>query len=124
MAVIGRTKSHLYLAPQAAMLASISALPKAKNSLASVSRLLPRLRDRTWVISAQWPGGNSERGPSAQNSAVTFWRSVRFEVRASRLSMCLGSKPLWSRSGPRVVNWKEDLSANALTLDHCGVVAF
>src|SRR5215211_2829049 len=57
MAVIGRTKSQRYLAAQAAMLASMSALPKAKNTLASVSRLWPRRRDRTWVIRAQWPGG-------------------------------------------------------------------
>ena len=75
------------------------------------------------MISAQWPGGNSERGPSAQYSAVTFCRSVRFEVRASRLSMCLGSKLFCSRSGPGVVNWLGDLSAKPLTLDHWGVVA-
>ena len=112
MAVIGRTKSQRYLAAQAAMLASMSALPRAKNNLASVSRLWPRLRDRTWVISAQWPGGNSDLGPSAQYSAVTFWRSLRFEVKAARLSMCLGSKLFRSRSGPGTANWKGELSAN------------
>jgi hypothetical protein len=44
------------------MLASMSALPRAKNSLASVSTLCPRRRDRTWAISAQWPGGELRAG--------------------------------------------------------------
>src|SRR5215207_9463684 len=123
MAVIGRTKSQRYLAAQAAMLASMSALPRAKNNLASVSRLWPRLRDRTWVISAQWPGGNSDLGPSAQYSAVTFWRSLRFEVKAARLSMCLGSKLFRSRSGPGTANWKRKLSTSVRQVDHWGVVA-
>jgi hypothetical protein len=80
MAVVGRTKSHLYLAHQAAMLASIRALPRVKNILASVSTVWPRLRDSTWANTARWPGGNSVFGPSAQYSAVTLPLSVRSEV--------------------------------------------
>src|SRR5215217_5462193 len=87
------------------------------------------MRDTTSAISAQWPGGNSERGPSAQYSAVTFCRSLSPLplaplARASRPSMFLGSKePLASLSGPGGVNWTGELSANGFTFFHCGVVA-
>ena len=66
MAVTGRTESYWYLAAQDEMLASISALPSPKNSLASPSRVFLRMRESAWANTAQWPGGNSERGPSAQ----------------------------------------------------------
>ena len=66
MAVIGRTESYWYLARQAEMLASIRALPRTKNSLTSWSRVFLRMRDRAWANTAMWPGGNSDRGPSAQ----------------------------------------------------------
>ena len=72
MAVIGRQKSYWYLAAQAAMLASISALPSTKNSLTSGRGCCCRMRDRAWANTAMCPGGNSDFGPSAQYSALTF----------------------------------------------------
>jgi hypothetical protein len=64
--VIGRTVSCTTLAFQVAMLASRSALPRAKNPLALVSRPSPPAREAAWAIIAQCPGGSSEPGPSAQ----------------------------------------------------------
>src|SRR5215211_4402738 len=93
MAVIGRAKSFLasYLHAQAEMLASSRALPSAKNSLTSRSRLLLRMRDRAWANVAMCPGGSSVWGPSAQYSALTFWASVRLEVSRRAVSMSVGS---------------------------------
>src|SRR5919197_3298802 len=82
------------------------------------------MRDSTWAISAQWPGGNSDRGPSAQNSAVTFCLSGRLLGRASSASMSLGSnEPSASLSGPGGMYWTGEESANDFTFFHCGVVA-
>ena len=80
MAVVGRQKSYWYLAAQAEMLASISALPSTKNSFTSWSRVFPRMRDRAEANNAMWPGGNSDFGPSAQYSAFTLAVSERLEV--------------------------------------------
>jgi hypothetical protein len=77
----------LYFHHQAAMLASIRALPRVKNSLASSSTLWPRLREMAWANTAQWPGGNSERGPSAQYSALILLGSSRLAVSFTAVSM-------------------------------------
>src|SRR5215211_4548643 len=107
MAVIGRQKSHLAsnLHNQAEMPASSTALLSTKNILASVSRLWPRLRDRACAITAQWPGGNSDLGPSAQYSAIIFLVSVRLLVSARAVSMSFGSnEPSASCGGPGGMN--------------------
>src|SRR4029450_9025988 len=86
------------------------------------------MRDTTWAISAQWPWGNSDLGPSAQYSAVIFCRSVRPLplaplVMASRSMTFLGSKEPGARlSRPGGVNWTGEVRANDLTFFHCGVV--
>jgi hypothetical protein len=64
--VIGRTVSWTRLAFQVAMLASSSPLAKAKKSLTLPSRLVAAAREAAAAIIAQWPGGSSEPGPSAQ----------------------------------------------------------
>src|SRR5688500_9840879 len=93
MAVIGRQKSHcgLNLADQAEMPASRTAWPSTKNILASVSMLWRFLREMACAITAQWPGGNSDPGPSAQYSAVIFLASVRLLVSSRAVTMSLGS---------------------------------
>ena len=55
------------------MLASSMALDKAKNSLASWSRVWPSLREIACANRHQWPGGVSLAGPSDQYSTLTFW---------------------------------------------------
>ena len=64
--MIGRTVSWTTLVFQVAMLASSSALPRAKNPLALTSRLRPPAREAAWATIAQCPGGSSDPGPSAQ----------------------------------------------------------
>jgi hypothetical protein len=101
MAVIGRTKSSLNFQAQAAMLASIRALPRVKNSFTSSSRVWPRLRELAWAKTAQCPGGNSDCGPSAQYSALILLGSSRLAVSLARLSMSVGDhSPLGSLGGP------------------------
>jgi hypothetical protein len=101
MPVIGRTKSYLNFQAQAAMLASIRALPRVKNSLTSSSRVLPRLREMAWANTDQWPGGNSERGPSAQYSALILLGSSRLAVSFTAVSMStVDHSPLGSLGGP------------------------
>src|SRR6266704_2773314 len=125
MAQIGRQKSNVYLADQAEMPASSSALPSTKNILTSVSRLSPRLRDRACAITAQWPGGNSVPGPSAQYSAIIFLVSERLLVSARAVSMSFGSyEPSASFGGPGGTNWLGAVSANEVTFFHCGVYGF
>src|SRR4030095_14248183 len=123
MAVTGRTKSHLYFSRQAAMLESSIALPSAKNSLVSVSRLWPRFRERAWANTAVWPGGNSVRGPSAQYSALAFLTSSRLLVSARAVSMSVGLQqvPSGFLGGPGTLYWIADSDANGGMLAHCGV---
>ncbi len=85
--MVGRSESYWYLAVQAKMLASSSALPSAKKSLTSWSAVLPFIREKACANSAMCPGGNSVFGPSAQYSAFTFCASDRLELSASSLSM-------------------------------------
>src|SRR6266508_996084 len=66
MSVIGRTVSWSHLALQVATLASSSALPSAKKPLVVASRDRPAARAAAWANIAQWPGGSSVDGPSAQ----------------------------------------------------------
>jgi hypothetical protein len=75
-AVIGRTEFHSRLASQAVMLASNRALLRAKNTLASSSRLWWSRRDTHWANRFQWPAGVSDPGGSSQYSAMTLWVSV------------------------------------------------
>ena len=63
---MGRTVSWTTLVCQVAMLASSSALLRAKNPLALASRVSPPAREAAWATIAQCPGGSSEPGPSAQ----------------------------------------------------------
>src|ERR671912_1281970 len=69
-AVMGRTESQFRLPSQAGMLASNRALLSAKYMRASLSMLLASRRLTNWANRFQCPGGNSERGPSAQYSAM------------------------------------------------------
>jgi hypothetical protein len=106
------------------MLASITALPRAKNSFTSSSRLSPRLRDIAWANSAQCPGGNSEWGPSAQYSALIRLGSSRFSVSCSRLMMSSGDQsPLGSLGGPGTSRPNWDVMPNGITSAHWGVRA-
>ena len=63
---MGRTVSCTRLAFHVAMLASSMALPNAKKPLTFWSRVSPAARDEACANIAQWPGGSSEPGPSAQ----------------------------------------------------------
>jgi len=74
-AVIARIELKARLASQATMLASSSALLRAKNSLASWPRVWPRRRATSWAIRFQWPGGVTLPGPSAQYQACALVRS-------------------------------------------------
>ena len=87
--------------------------------------LWPRLREMAAAITAQWPGGNSDLGPSAQYSAIIFLVSVRLLVSARAVSMSAGSySPFASLGGPGGTNWFGALSANDLIFFHWGVSAF
>ena len=58
------------------MLASSSAAFNAKNSGTDSSRGSASRAISPWAIWFQCPGGDSVRGPSAQNSAMNLSRSV------------------------------------------------
>src|SRR5215471_6789142 len=77
MAVIGRTPSYFRLMCQATMLASNDALCMAKNIFTSSSIVWLSRPETNWANSAQWPGGNSELGPSAQYSTMSLLVSFR-----------------------------------------------
>src|SRR5215204_2536350 len=107
------------------MLASIRALPRVKNSLTSSSRLWPRLREVAWAKTAQCPGGNSERGPSAQYSALILLGSSRLALSLARLSMSVADhSPLGSLGGPGTSPPYCEVIPNGTTTLHCGVSAF
>jgi hypothetical protein len=117
--VMGRAKSHSYLADHAAMLASSRAPFKAKKSLTESSSPVRLRRAIHWAKRFQCPGGSSERGPSAQYSAVTFWRSLRPAL-IWTMSFTVSAR---SREGPGGRNWSAPASANGVTLRQCGVSA-
>src|SRR5919198_1907021 len=120
MAVIGRQKSYLYFKAQAAMPASITALPSAKNILTSVSRPACILRQRNWANTAMCPGGNSDRGPSAQYSAVTFLRSPLGPLRLVSARAVSMSVIVLGGGGTFISSAARD-GENDLMLPHCGV---
>jgi len=64
------------LQSQATIPASNTAFAKAKNNFTSWSNVWPSCCDTNCPKSIQWPGGSSEFGPSAQYSAIAFWKSV------------------------------------------------
>ena len=100
-AVMGRTESQFRLPSQALMLASSSALLRAKNSRASSSRVLVSRRATHWANWFQCPGGVTEPGPSSQYSAVVLRVSsscLEYWVILSTSSTYL---PLGLPSGPR-----------------------
>src|SRR5437667_11302502 len=79
---MGRTELKTRLLSQAQQPASETAFVSAKKSFTSRSRpgsLSPwwSRRDTNWANRFQCPGGSSERGPSAQYSAIIFCSSVR-----------------------------------------------
>ena len=57
------------------MPASNTALPTRKNIFTSSSNECASRRETNSANSAQWPGGSSELGPSAQYSAIILLRS-------------------------------------------------
>src|SRR4030095_2174742 len=71
-AVMGRTESQFRLPSQAVMLASNRALLSAKYIRASSSRVLASRRLTYWANTFQCPGGVTDRGPSAQYSAIVL----------------------------------------------------
>src|SRR5207249_9086526 len=82
IAVIGRTELKAHLLSQAQLPASATALVSAKKSF--TSRSMPcawtpwwSRRETNCAKRSQCPGGSSERGPSAQYSAIIFCSSVR-----------------------------------------------
>ena len=106
------------------MLASIRALPRVKNNFTSSSRLWPRLREMAWAKMAQWPGGNSECGPSAQYSALILPGSSRLAVSFAAVSMStVDHSPLGSLGGPGTSRPYCELMPNGTTSAHCGVRA-
>jgi hypothetical protein len=123
---MGRTEFHRRLASQAVMPASNSALLRAMNTLASVSRPWWSRRDTHWANRFQWPGGVSEPGGSSQYSAMTFWVSVRPALYVSCWSTSLRKASLglpfktvtagpWSGR-----NWSAEVSAKGATLPQWG----
>src|SRR5215211_2665725 len=123
MAVIGRQKSYLYFSHQDAIPASITALPSVKKNLTSLSRLMPRFRHRYCPNTAMCPGGNTEPGPSAQYSAVTFFLSLvalSGPLRSVSARAAVMSAVVLGGGGILVSNANCD--ANGLMLPHCGVV--
>jgi hypothetical protein len=127
---MGRTESQFRLPSQAVMLASSSALLSAKNIRASSSRVLASRRATHWANTFQWPGGVTDRGPSAQYSAMTFRVSSSCLECWVILSTSSWYLPLGLPSavseiaapGPR--NWPAEVSANGVTLRQCGVKNF
>jgi hypothetical protein len=104
------------------MLASSSALPRAKNIFASVSRQWPRFRDRIWAKTAMGPGGNSVPGPSAQYSAVTFSASVRSAVSSTAVWISAVLKePSGFFGGPGTLYCNGEMRENEAILPQCGV---
>ena len=101
------------------MLASSRPPLRARNSLASWSRLWPWRRDSHWAIRFQCPGGVSDPGPSDQYTAMLFLRSLRPALSWRRLSaVCdtdLGGVGTWV-SGMV-------LGLNGVTWRQCGVLA-
>src|SRR5918993_4731273 len=125
-AVMGRTESQFRLPSQAGMLASNRALLSAKYMRASLSMLLASRRLTNWANRFQCPGGNSERGPSAQYSAMTLRVSssclecwVILSTSSWYLPLGLPSA-VREISGPGARDWPAEVNANWVTLRQCG----
>src|SRR4029453_7823658 len=125
--VMGRTESQFRLPSQAVMLASSRALLSAKYMRASLSILLASRRLTYWANTFQCPGGNSERGPSAQYSAMTLRVSssclecwVILSTSSWYLPLGLPSA-VREMAGPGPRNWLAEVSAKGVTLRQWGV---
>src|SRR5918993_623644 len=126
-AVMGRTESQFRLPSQAVMLASSRALLSAKYRRASLSRLLASRRLTYWANTFQCPGGNSDRGPSAQYSAMILRVSssclecwVILSTSSWYLPLGLPSA-VREISGPGPRNWLAEVRAKGATVRQCGV---
>src|SRR4029453_10584266 len=126
-AVMGRTESQVRLPSQAVMLASNRALLRAKYSRASSSRVLASRRLTYWANTFQCPGGVTDRGPSAQYSAMVLRVSssclecwVILSTSSWYLPLGLPSE-VREMAGPGPRNWLAEVNANGVTFRQCGV---
>jgi hypothetical protein len=102
-AVMGRTESQVHLPSQALMLASNSALLRAKKMRASLSMLLASRRATHWANWFQCPGGVTVPGPSSQYSAMVLRVSSNCLEYWVILSIWSTYLPLGLPSAPRYV---------------------
>src|SRR5262245_42377966 len=77
MAVFGRHIRKRNLQSQQQMLASARARFKSANSRAFSARVSLRLRDTSWAIKFQCPGGVQVPDSSFQNRAISVWSALR-----------------------------------------------
>src|ERR1700730_19256397 len=77
MAVTGRQKLYVYLAPQEEMMASAVATFSRANRRASATRSSPRAADTPWAIVFQWPKAKEVPVASFQKKAICVWSAVR-----------------------------------------------
>src|SRR5436190_9925563 len=121
MAVIGRTESDARLLSQAQQPASMIAFVSAKKSLTSRPTPCPpwSRRATSWAKRFQCPGGSSERGPSAQYSAIIFCSSVSAALSSSRDWACATYSGDPYLAGPVEERSDPGLTANVVTCCHC-----
>jgi hypothetical protein len=120
--VIGRTELKTRLSFQAAMPASNTAFPSARNIFASSSRECPSRAETNCPTWSQRPGGWTVAGPSCQNSAIIFCSSVRPALRLIRSCAWVVYAELPDFAGPvSDCPYESEGSANGTTLFRCGV---
>ena len=119
MAVMGRSESNQRLPSHTAMPASMSALPSVKNIFTSSANVCASRADTNSANCVQCPGGCSERGPSAQYSAITLPRSSRCAFRWIVSRVWRSYSRLGKRAGPAGRSASDEGSANGVTSPQC-----